>query len=52
MIAARIIPALVTLASDPEMTVRIATVPAFGTIMETVTDRMVSPTKRTLTLTI
>ncbi|XP_012819764.1 RAB11-binding protein RELCH homolog isoform X2 [Xenopus tropicalis] len=35
----RVAPALVTLSSDPEFSVRIATVPAFGTIMETVTQR-------------
>ncbi|KAG8521136.1 RAB11-binding protein RELCH [Galemys pyrenaicus] len=35
----RVAPALVTLSSDPEFSVRIATVPAFGTIMETVIQR-------------
>ncbi|KAJ7402059.1 lisH domain and HEAT repeat-containing protein KIAA1468 [Pitangus sulphuratus] len=35
----RVAPALVTLSSDPEFSVRIATIPAFGTIMETVTQR-------------
>ncbi|XP_041422189.1 RAB11-binding protein RELCH homolog isoform X2 [Xenopus laevis] len=35
----RVAPALVTLSSDAEFSVRIATVPAFGTIMETVTQR-------------
>ncbi|EMP36641.1 hypothetical protein UY3_06133 [Chelonia mydas] len=37
----RVAPALVTLSSDPEFSVRIATIPAFGTIMETVTQREV-----------
>ncbi|KAB0401033.1 hypothetical protein E2I00_006354, partial [Balaenoptera physalus] len=35
----RVAPALVTLSSDPEFSVRIATIPAFGTIMETVIQR-------------
>ncbi|XP_007486915.1 RAB11-binding protein RELCH isoform X5 [Monodelphis domestica] len=37
----RVAPALVTLSSDPEFSVRIATIPAFGTIMETVIQREV-----------
>ncbi|XP_043921118.1 RAB11-binding protein RELCH [Protopterus annectens] len=39
LVAQRVVPALITLSSDPEISVRIATVPAFGTIMETVTQR-------------
>ncbi|XP_062925715.1 RAB11-binding protein RELCH homolog isoform X2 [Mobula hypostoma] len=39
LIDKRVAPALVTLSSDPEFSVRIATIPAFGTIMETVTQR-------------
>ncbi|XP_078395763.1 RAB11-binding protein RELCH homolog isoform X2 [Cetorhinus maximus] len=39
LIDKRVAPALVTLSSDLEFSVRIATVPAFGTIMETVTQR-------------
>ncbi|XP_015261943.1 PREDICTED: lisH domain and HEAT repeat-containing protein KIAA1468 homolog [Gekko japonicus] len=39
LVAQRVVPALITLASDPEISVRIATIPAFGTIMETVTQR-------------
>ncbi|XP_027273653.1 RAB11-binding protein RELCH isoform X2 [Cricetulus griseus] len=35
----RVAPALVTLSGDPEFSVRIATIPAFGTIMETVIQR-------------
>ncbi|XP_058133834.1 RAB11-binding protein RELCH isoform X4 [Dasypus novemcinctus] len=35
----RVAPALVTLSSDPEFSVRIATIPSFGTIMETVIQR-------------
>ncbi|GFV50542.1 RAB11-binding protein RELCH homolog [Trichonephila clavipes] len=34
LLRTRVTPALVTLASDPEIVVRIATVPAFGAIME------------------
>ncbi|XP_043575542.1 RAB11-binding protein RELCH homolog isoform X2 [Chiloscyllium plagiosum] len=39
LIDKRVAPALVTLSSDLEFSVRIATIPAFGTIMETVTQR-------------
>ncbi|XP_048363993.1 RAB11-binding protein RELCH isoform X2 [Sphaerodactylus townsendi] len=39
LIDKRVAPGLVTLSSDPEFSVRIATIPAFGTIMETVTQR-------------
>ncbi|XP_030059094.1 RAB11-binding protein RELCH isoform X2 [Microcaecilia unicolor] len=39
LIDKRVAPALVTLSSDPEFSVRIATIPAFGTIMETVIQR-------------
>ncbi|XP_033855678.1 RAB11-binding protein RELCH homolog isoform X2 [Acipenser ruthenus] len=39
LIDKRVAPALVTLSSDPELSVRIATIPAFGTIMETVTQK-------------
>ncbi|KAM3928434.1 RAB11-binding protein RELCH isoform 2-T2 [Leptodactylus fuscus] len=39
LIDKRVAPALVALSSDPEFSVRIATIPAFGTIMETVTQR-------------
>ncbi|XP_023930663.1 lisH domain and HEAT repeat-containing protein KIAA1468 homolog [Lingula anatina] len=39
LIASRVVPALVTLASDPEISVRISTVPAFGTVVENVTQR-------------
>jgi hypothetical protein len=39
LVATRVVPALVTLASDPEIAVRIPTIPAFGTIMESVTSR-------------
>ncbi|XP_078720087.1 RAB11-binding protein RELCH homolog isoform X1 [Lampetra fluviatilis] len=39
LVAQRVVPALITLASDPEISVRIATVPAFGTIMESVTQK-------------
>ncbi|KAM9200226.1 RAB11-binding protein RELCH-like [Mergus octosetaceus] len=39
LVGKRVAPALVTLSSDPEFSVRIATIPAFGTIMETVTQR-------------
>lgn len=35
----RVIPALVTLGNDPEISVRIATIPALGTILETITSR-------------
>ncbi|XP_052816582.1 RAB11-binding protein RELCH homolog isoform X2 [Mya arenaria] len=35
----RCVPALVTLGSDPDISVRIATIPALGTIIETVTSR-------------
>ena len=42
LVSSRIIPALVTLASDPEISVRTSTIPALGTIIETVTDRTVS----------
>ncbi|XP_027860796.1 RAB11-binding protein RELCH homolog isoform X2 [Xiphophorus couchianus] len=35
----RAAPALITLCSGPELSVRIATIPAFGTIMETVTQK-------------
>ncbi|XP_029002545.1 RAB11-binding protein RELCH homolog isoform X2 [Betta splendens] len=35
----RAAPALITLCSGPEFSVRISTIPAFGTIMETVTQR-------------
>ena len=41
LVSSRVIPALVTLASDPEISVRTATIPALGTIIETVTDRVV-----------
>uniref|UniRef100_A0A3Q2CC34 LisH domain and HEAT repeat-containing protein KIAA1468 n=1 Tax=Cyprinodon variegatus TaxID=28743 RepID=A0A3Q2CC34_CYPVA len=39
LVAQRVVPALITLSSDPEISVRIATIPAFGTIMETVTQK-------------
>ncbi|XP_007640776.1 RAB11-binding protein RELCH isoform X3 [Cricetulus griseus] len=39
LVAQRVVPALITLSSDPEISVRIATIPAFGTIMETVIQR-------------
>ncbi|XP_078055986.1 RAB11-binding protein RELCH homolog isoform X1 [Mustelus asterias] len=39
LVAQRNVPALITLSSDPEISVRIATIPAFGTIMEAVTQR-------------
>ncbi|XP_030624281.1 RAB11-binding protein RELCH homolog isoform X1 [Chanos chanos] len=39
LVAQRVVPALITLSSDPEISVRISTIPAFGTIMETVTQR-------------
>ncbi|XP_075907281.1 RAB11-binding protein RELCH homolog isoform X5 [Nelusetta ayraudi] len=39
LVAQRVVPALITLASDPEISVRISTIPAFGTIMETVTQK-------------
>ncbi|XP_052230319.1 RAB11-binding protein RELCH homolog isoform X2 [Dreissena polymorpha] len=35
----RCVPALVTLGSDPDISVRVATIPALGTIIETVTTR-------------
>ncbi|KAL4235190.1 hypothetical protein ACF0H5_006828 [Mactra antiquata] len=38
----RCVPALVTLGSDPDISVRVATIPALGTIIETVTAREVS----------
>ncbi|XP_007486914.1 RAB11-binding protein RELCH isoform X4 [Monodelphis domestica] len=41
LVAQRVVPALITLSSDPEISVRIATIPAFGTIMETVIQREV-----------
>ncbi|KAM9416859.1 RAB11-binding protein RELCH homolog isoform 14-T14 [Salvelinus alpinus] len=39
LVAQRVVPALITLSSDPEISVRISTIPAFGTIMETVTHK-------------
>lgn len=39
LISTRVVPALVTLANDPEISVRGATIPAFGTILENVTLR-------------
>ncbi|KAK3541231.1 hypothetical protein QTP86_016800 [Hemibagrus guttatus] len=39
LIDKRVAPALITLCSGPEFSVRISTIPAFGTIMETVTQR-------------
>uniref|UniRef100_A0A8C9UBM4 RAB11 binding and LisH domain, coiled-coil and HEAT repeat containing n=1 Tax=Scleropages formosus TaxID=113540 RepID=A0A8C9UBM4_SCLFO len=39
LIDKRVAPALITLCSDPEFSVRISTIPAFGTIMETVTQK-------------
>ncbi|XP_037661564.1 RAB11-binding protein RELCH isoform X4 [Choloepus didactylus] len=39
LVAQRVVPALITLSSDPEISVRIATIPSFGTIMETVIQR-------------
>ncbi|XP_035286904.1 RAB11-binding protein RELCH homolog isoform X1 [Anguilla anguilla] len=39
LVAQRVVPALITLSSDPEISVRTSTIPAFGTIMETVTQR-------------
>ncbi|XP_065114154.1 RAB11-binding protein RELCH homolog isoform X2 [Paramisgurnus dabryanus] len=39
LIDKRVAPALITLCSGPEFSVRIATIPAFGTIMETVTQK-------------
>ena len=41
LVGARVVPALVTLANDPEITVRTSTVSSFGTIMECVMDRSV-----------
>jgi len=41
LVSTRVVPALVTLANDAEMSVRIATVAAFGTLAETVTDRVI-----------
>ncbi|XP_060602850.1 RAB11-binding protein RELCH homolog isoform X2 [Ruditapes philippinarum] len=37
--SARCVPALITLGSDPVISVRVATIPALGTIIETVTTR-------------
>ncbi|XP_031652392.1 RAB11-binding protein RELCH homolog isoform X6 [Oncorhynchus kisutch] len=39
LIDRRVAPALITLCSGPEFSVRISTIPAFGTIMETVTQK-------------
>uniref|UniRef100_A0A8C2GSK5 LisH domain and HEAT repeat-containing protein KIAA1468 n=1 Tax=Cyprinus carpio TaxID=7962 RepID=A0A8C2GSK5_CYPCA len=39
LIDKRVSPALITLCSGPEFSVRISTIPAFGTIMETVTQK-------------
>uniref|UniRef100_A0A3B3S4V8 RAB11 binding and LisH domain, coiled-coil and HEAT repeat containing n=1 Tax=Paramormyrops kingsleyae TaxID=1676925 RepID=A0A3B3S4V8_9TELE len=39
LIAQRVVPALIALSDDPEISVRISTIPAFGTIMETVTQK-------------
>ncbi|XP_052822976.1 RAB11-binding protein RELCH homolog isoform X2 [Octopus bimaculoides] len=39
LISTRVVPGLVTLANDPEVSVRIATIPGFGTILENVTLR-------------
>ncbi|XP_050954408.1 RAB11-binding protein RELCH homolog isoform X6 [Labeo rohita] len=39
LIDKRVAPALITLCSGPEFSVRISTIPAFGTIMETVTQK-------------
>ncbi|XP_059380562.1 RAB11-binding protein RELCH homolog isoform X5 [Carassius carassius] len=39
LVAQRVVPALITLSSDPEISVRISTIPAFGTIMETITQK-------------
>ncbi|KAM8823722.1 RAB11-binding protein RELCH homolog isoform 3-T3 [Spinachia spinachia] len=39
LVAQRVVPALITLSADPEISVRISTIPAFGTIMETVTQK-------------
>ncbi|CAH1269897.1 KIAA1468 [Branchiostoma lanceolatum] len=39
LVSMRVVPALITLSTDPEMSVRIATVPAFGTIMESITQK-------------
>ena len=42
LLSSRVLPALVTLANDPEMSVRVATVPALGVIIETSDDNTVS----------
>ncbi|XP_033099105.1 RAB11-binding protein RELCH homolog [Anneissia japonica] len=39
LVSSRIVPALITLAGDDEMTVRIATVPAFGAIIESTSQK-------------
>ena len=42
LISQRVVPALVTLANDPDMSVRIATIPSLGGIIENITTREVS----------
>lgn len=41
LISRKVLPALVTLASDSQMSVRTAAIPAFGAIVENVTDKMI-----------
>lgn len=41
LVATRVIPALITLASDPEITVRIATIGAFGMIIECIAEKSI-----------
>ncbi|KAK2149703.1 hypothetical protein LSH36_441g01057 [Paralvinella palmiformis] len=41
LVSSKVVPALVTLASDAEIMVRISTISAFGTIMETISDRSI-----------
>lgn len=41
LLSTRVLPALVTLANDAEMSVRVATVAAFGSIVEHSTDKTV-----------
>ncbi|XP_077982155.1 RAB11-binding protein RELCH homolog [Glandiceps talaboti] len=39
LVSTRVVPALITLSGDPEISVRIATIPAFGTILENTTQK-------------
>ncbi|KAK6185475.1 hypothetical protein SNE40_007698 [Patella caerulea] len=41
LISTRVVPALVTLANDPEIPVRISTIPSVGAILENITNRRV-----------